>query len=212
VDRIRVLATVLTACGVGFGALLRAGTPPPPNDVALGRLVGDVEGRVARELSVPDATRRQLNSDELVLRAYEAPDEPPVWFFVDYHRTQRLGATIHSPRICYPGSGWSVERADVSAPSGPDAVCRLDLRRGEERMAALYWYESRWGSCAREVTLKAHIVRSAIARRPSDAALVRLSTPVVDGDRDAAHDRLWRFREAVGSVLDEALPLGESPG
>lgn len=206
---VRILATLLTALAALGGAALRAGTPAATDPVELSDVPAAFGEWVSRDVPTSEETRRQLQSDALLLRAYTLPDEPPVWLFVDYHRTQRLGATIHSPRICYPGSGWNVRDAEVSTieddPARP--ACWLRLARNDERMLAVYWYESRWGLSARETTLKLQIMRSALARRTSDAVLVRASTPIDDGDEAAARDRLRRFlREAVPQV-GGALPF-----
>ncbi len=208
-DRVvRLVAVLLTALAVGGGTFLRAGTPPPPDVVDPALLPDRLDDRVARDVPVDEATREQLDSDALILRAYEDEGRPPVWLLVDYHRTQGLGSTIHSPRICYPGAGWSVDEAAVSEADG-DPVCWLRLRRGDEDMLALYWYESRWGLSARETTLKLHIVRSALARRPSDAALFRLSTPILGDGEEAARERLLEFRRESLPGTQAAYPLGE---
>lgn len=209
-DRVvRFLAVVLTAVAVAGGAFLRAGTPPPPDVVDTSLLPESLDGRRARDIPVDEATREQLDSDAMLLRAYEAPTEPPIWLLMDYHRTQGLGSTIHSPRICYPGAGWTVVASEISTQAD-DPICWLRLVRGNETMIALYWYESRWGVSARETTLKLHIVRSAMARRPSDAALFRLSTPVDDADEATARARLLAFRTAAVPATRAAFPLRES--
>ena len=49
---------------------------------------------------------------------------------------------------------------------------------------------------------------AALRRRPADAALVRLTTPVLDGNEDAACRRIERFADAASGSLVRALPLG----
>jgi len=196
---------------IGAGWALRAGTPLPTDTVDLELVAWEIGDRQGRPVRMAPGTREQLQSDALLLRAYEREEAPPVWLFVDYHRTQRLGATIHSPRICYPGSGWSVTAAEVAVigDAGRSPACWLRLRREDEEMVALYWYTSRWGLSAREITLKLQIMRSSLARRTSDAALVRLSTPVVNGDEAAARERLLRFERQIRPRVGQVLPFGE---
>jgi EpsI family protein len=212
VDRTaRILAVGLTVAGIAAGLSRRAAPRLPEAAVRLERVPLLADGWSGTEVAVGEKTREQLGSDALLLRAYRHHDGPPVWLYVDYHRVQRLGATVHSPRVCYPGSGWSVEMADVSVlyPEGGRPACWLDLRRRDERMLAVYWYESRWGVAARETTLKLHVARSALARRESDVVLYRASTPVLDGDEDAARGRLLDFVADVGDSVRAALPFGE---
>lgn len=206
----RILAVGLTVVGIVAGASLRAAPPEPEAAVRLDRVPMEARGWSGAEIAVDERTKEQLGSDALLLRSYRQGEGPPVWLYVDYHRAQRLGSTVHSPRVCYPGSGWSVEMADVSvlSPEGRRPACWLDLRRRDERMLAVYWYESRWGVAARETTLKWHAARSALARRESDVVLFRASTPILDGNEAAARGRLLDFMADVGDSVHAALPFG----
>jgi EpsI family protein len=204
--RARLVAALLTAIGVAGGLLLRVGGVPPVETVDLAAIPSVVGAWRGRDVAVSDRVRAQLRSDALFLRAYAADDGAPVWALVDYHRTQRLGATVHSPRVCYPGAGWRVDRVSTGEAGG-HGVRWLELTREGERMLAAYWYESRWGTVAREVQLKAAIVRSALARQPTDAAIFRLSTRITGTDVEGARARLLRFAEEAAPTLRAALPF-----
>ena len=209
-DRIaRVIAALLTVVGVLAGFALRAAPLLPGEAVAFERVPMNLGNWEGQEVAVTDGTLAQLGSDALLLRSYRQEDGVPVWLYVDYHRMQRLGSTVHSPRVCYPGSGWSIERADVTelGDGTERPACWLGLRRDSEEMLAVYWYQSRWGSSARETTLKLHIARSAMARRESDVVLFRASTPVMQGDEAAARARLLRFLDDAAGSVHAALPF-----
>lgn len=213
-DRIaRIIAVLLTGAAVAVGLTLRSEPPTPGRSVAFDDVPMVVGPWSGTDLSVSPETLEQLGSDALLLRSYRRDDEPPVWLYVDYHRVQRLGSTVHSPRICYPGSGWSVQGTHVETlrEGGGEPTRWLSLRRGEERMLAVYWYESRWGASARETTLKLNIARSAMARRASDVVLIRVSTPVTGDDEAAAGARLRALIEEVGGSVYAALPFGGFP-
>jgi EpsI family protein len=209
--RVRLVAALLTAVGIAGGALLRAGGVPPVEAVDLEAVPRSIGAWQSRDVPVSTRVRAQLRSDALLLRAYSTGEDAPVWALVDYHRTQRLGATVHSPRICYPGAGWRVDRVE-SGRAGGRAIRWLELTREGERMLAGYWYESRWGTVARETRLKAAIVRSALTRRPTDAAVVRLSTPIEGAGVEEARARLVRFVEEAAPSLRAALPFTQGEG
>ena len=41
----------------------------------------------------------------------------PIWLYVGYYKSQRTGATYHSPKNCLPGAGWQFVRSDyVTVP------------------------------------------------------------------------------------------------
>jgi len=207
----RLAAALLTLIGIVGGFALRAGGVPPTETVDLSAVPRSVGAWQSREIAVSERVRAQLRSDALLMRAYSSEDGIPVWAMVDYHRTQRLGASVHSPRTCYPGVGWRVDRV-ASGEAGGRPIRWLELTREGESMLVAYWYESRWGTVARETQLKVAIVRSALARRPADAAIVRLSTPITGADVETARMRLVRFIEEAAPSLREALPFAAGSG
>jgi EpsI family protein len=206
----RSVAGLLMAGALLGGQALRSGVPVPEEDVNLDRLPDRLGHWHGFDIEVSEEILAILRPDGFLLREYVSDRELPLQLYVDYHRVQRLGATIHSPRICYPGSGWEpvaveVGELDPERPGFP--VCWLRLRAGEAEMLTAYWYESRWGRSARETHLKLGIVRSAFARRPSDAALLRFATPIVEGNEDSARRRIREFVRAARPELRRELPF-----
>ena len=140
-----------------------------------------------------------LGVDDYVVRDYSSASEAPVGLYVGYHTSQRQGDTIHSPLNCLPGAGWQPlqhERTTV-AVSGtgtgggttfPITVNRVVIGKGLERQLVLYWYQSHRRVVASEYWGKVFTVLDAVAYDRTDAALVRIITPILEGDtasRDA---------------------------
>lgn len=210
-----ILACVLTGAALVANGSIRAGIPEPSESVRLDLIPHRVQDWVASDLEVSERVLEALQSDSLLLREYRREGELPVWVYVDYHRRQSLGSQVHSPLNCYPGSGWTIldkEDDAVGAIGESRPVRWLRLRRGEHDLVALYWYQSRWGRSARETSLKAGMVRSALARRSSDAALFRFSTPVGPDGLPGAKERLLRFLEIGVPAVEGELPFGEGEG
>jgi EpsI family protein len=182
--------------------------------VDLERVPYVVDGYEGAPMEVSPRVLKELQSDSLLLREYVRADDLPVWLYVDYHRAQRLGAQIHSPRNCYPGGGWSVaavesEMLDIAGARHPG--CWLTLVNGEgEKRVALYWFETRWGTSSREIELKIDLLRSAFARRPTDAVLVRVSADAVENDLVECRARIERFLATIAVHLDAELPFARS--
>jgi len=209
----RITACILTVLGIVGGQTLRAGVPAPPEAVHVERLPLEFAGWQGRDVPVTPQVLDLLRPDGFLLRNYFRTGEPPIQVYIDYHRVQRLGATIHSPRICYPGAGWNPTHIEVAASDAGGSGhpgCWLRLRNGDRELLAMYWYESRWGSSARELELKLGIVRSAFARHPSDAALIRVSTPVLADGVEGARKRLLGFLEEAEPRIRRELPF-ETP-
>jgi len=207
---------LLTAAGAWASQELRNHHAVPGEEVDLTNVPIDSGEFMGIDLEVDERVLRELRSDSFLLREYVREGDGPVWVYVDYHKSQRLGAQIHSPRNCYPGGGWTVLEAvdeTIDAARGPLTVCWLTLgnARAEKRIA-LFWFQTRWGASTRELSLKRDLLRSSLARRPTDAALIRFSTDAESGLDRAAKERILLLLQALGPELDRELPFGHASG
>jgi EpsI family protein len=153
-----------------------------------------------------------LGVDEYVNRVYASVARTPVLLYVGYYASQRTGSAIHSPQNCLPGAGWlpvrtTDVRIDVPGRAAPITVNQVLIRKGLDRQVVLYWYHSHGRVVASDYWSKLYLVSDALRLGRSDAALVRVITPVV-GDEPvaAAEKRAADFvREAFGAI-DGVLP------
>jgi EpsI family protein len=164
----RTGAAVLIAAALLGARSLRAAAVHPAETAFLDRVPLQLAGWVGEDIDVRPEVLELLRPDGFLLREYRREGEPPMQLYVDYHRMQRLGSTIHSPRVCYPGAGWervAIETTDrIGGAGGPG--CWLRLRSGDREIVSLYWYESRWGRSGREMGLKSGIVSVRSTQQP----------------------------------------------
>ena len=134
--------------------------------------------------------------DDYVSRIYGIGQQIPIGLYVGYYGSQRTGDTIHSPKNCLPGAGWEPVRAGyltISPPGGaPIEVNEYLVAKGADKRLVLYWYQGRGRVIASEYAGKVWMVVDAIRLHRTDGALVRLVTPVDDGEANA-QERLVRF-------------------
>ncbi len=141
-----------------------------------------------------------------------APTEATaVGLFIAYFPTQRTGQAIHSPQNCLPGSGWSFESSgttDVTDSSGKlSQVGDYVIVNGGQRAEVLYWYQSHGRAIASDYRAKLFMLADSIRYSRSDAALVRIVTPIQPGEaRDAAHQRAVRFAQRLIPILPAYIP------
>ena len=102
--------------------------------------------------------------------------------YIGYFRSQRTGATIHSPKNCLPGAGWNPAQSSVyqlPLDDGRKVPINLYLiRKGLESEVVLYWYQSHGRVVASEYWGKFYLVYDALRLNRTDAALVRITVPV----------------------------------
>lgn len=169
---------------------------------ALGNWKGEehpLEKRVVLAVSVSDYTNR----------IYFNQAEPPVQLYIGYYASQRTGDTIHSPKNCLPGAGWDPIHstyATVSLQDGRQVVVNeYVIARGMDKELVFYWYQGRGRIIASEYWGKIWMVTDAISRNRTDGALVRLITPMEDGEANA-RSRLVSFTQLLFPHLGESIP------
>jgi EpsI family protein len=164
------------------------------------------------DVSIPPDAREVLGNGDFLLRIYQnASVEPDVDLFVAYIPSQREGDTLHSPKNCLPGAGWSpVESSQlsISLPGQPAfPVNRYVIAKGDDRQLVFYWYWAHGRAVASEYWAKYYLIADSIRLNRSDGALVRVATPLLDGDDpQKAEQRLLEFTGSVVPLLDPYVP------
>jgi EpsI family protein len=143
-------------------------------------------------------------------------DSAPIGLFIGYFATQRTGQSIHSPQNCLPGAGWTFLESGVTELNGSvgnDGVGRKIrvgeylIGNGNSTQEVLYWYQMHGRSIAGDYAAKLYTLADSIRYGRTDAALVRIITPIVPGEQRAeAHARAVAFAEQIVSQLPEYVP------
>ena len=74
------------------------------------------------------------------------------------------------------------------------------IQQDQDKQLVFYWYQGRGRVIASEYSGKFWMMADAISRNRTDGALVRLITPMNDGE-EKAHARLVAFRKASFSIF-----------
>ena len=154
-----------------------------------------------------------LGPGDFLLRTYQdtqAP-EPVMNLFIAYFPSQRAGDTIHSPRNCLPGAGWTFldkKAVELSFPGhAPFPINRYLIAKGDARQIVLYWYWAHDRGVASEYWAKFYLVADAIRTNRTDGALVRIITPLLHGETaDEAQSRVLPFAARVSPLLGDYIP------
>ena len=168
--------------------------------------VGEWSGR---EELLSDSVVQAVGVSDYTNRWYSADSAGPVQMYVGYYGTQKAGDTMHSPKNCLPGSGWDPvysALATITVASGsPIVVNDYIVQRDQDKQLVFYWYQGRGRIIASEYSGKFWMVADAISRHRTDGALVRLVTPMNDGEA-RARARLIRFSQHIFPALDNIIP------
>lgn len=169
-----------------------------------------VDGLQGHDIALEKGQIQATNVDDYLLRAYREPGTtPPLFLYIGYYKSQRVLKNVHTPRNCLPGSGWepvTATRLDLRLPDGRRASVNFYvIEKGPERQIVLYWYQAHGRVIASEYWGKFYTLVDAMRLNRTDATVVRISTPVLDG-RDNALKRAGDFAQQTLIQLENLIP------
>lgn len=152
-----------------------------------------------------------LNFDDYLMANYADAEQRPVNLYIGYYATQHADKVPHSPRACIPGGGWAItdfsQRELLPTSLGSLQVNRAIIQRGEHRHLVYYWFKQRNRNVTDEYLVKWYIFWDALTKSRTDGALVRLTTPVLQGEAlDRADQRLATFAHELSPALARYVP------
>lgn len=206
--RFWLMIAVLAGAAIGFHYLSHGEAIPLSKP--LSTLPMQFEDWQGADLPIEPRIVQALGVSDYLNRMYQTPDLYPVFLYVAYYRSQRTGVSIHSPKNCLPGAGWEPVRAGhvaLVAPGGRRVlVNQYEVENGLHRQLVLYWYQSHGRVVASEYRGKMYMVLDALRMNRTDAALVRISTPVLKGEEQPSLARAVTLAEAFLARSSGLLP------
>lgn len=162
------------------------------------------------EVPLDADTLKVVGVTDYANRSYLSPTELPVQLYVGYYASQRTGDTIHSPKNCLPGSGWDpIYAGYATLPMSDGSTIKVNkyvIAQGLDKQLVFYWYQGRGRVVASEYWGKFWMIHDAIVRNRTDGALVRVITPIQQGDVAQAQVRLEKFTRILFPALSKFIP------
>lgn len=186
----------------------------------LDQLPSSIGPRKAVDIPLDQETLDLLGPGDFLNRTYQVVPGSPganpgdiqsIGLYIAYFPTQRTGQSIHSPQNCLPGAGWTflssgvTELTDVTGKHYQ--VGEYLITDGTTTQEALYWYQLHGRSIASDYVAKIETIADSIRLGRSDEALVRITTPLAQGeDRSQARQRAITFAEQITPLLPAYVP------
>ncbi|MGA3091038.1 MAG: VPLPA-CTERM-specific exosortase XrtD [Terriglobales bacterium] len=209
--RFTLVAVVMLATAVLLQAHSRTESFPPR--APLSSLPAEIGGWTGTDEPMDQQTLDILGPGEFLLRDYENATQPQPWIdlYIAYFPTQKAGDTIHSPNHCLPGAGWvptSKGVVEIMRPDGSSFPAnRYVVAQADDRQLVLYWFQAHGRAVASEYSAKYYLIADSIRMNRSDGALVRLMTPMLQGESaDTAQARVMRLGSQLLPQLDHYIP------
>jgi exosortase D (VPLPA-CTERM-specific) len=211
--RFGIVAVLMLAAALVLQAHSHSEVFPPR--ASLSSLPLQIGGWTGTDDPLDKQTLDILGPGEFLMRDYEhaSPPQPEPWInlYIAYFPTQKAGDTIHSPNHCLPGAGWVPTSREVVRLTRADGssfpVNRYVVAKTGERQLVLYWFQAHGRAVASDYWAKYYLVSDSVRMNRSDGALVRLMTPMLDGESpDAAQARLMKLGSQFLPLLDGYIP------
>lgn len=207
--RVFTVATLLVVTAIFLHSHVRPETNPPREELASFPLQLDPWSGI--DLPISNDVRVILGIGDFLNRSYSTADGSSVELFIAYFPSQRSGDTIHSPKNCLPGAGWSqIEAGRTTIPGldhRPLEVNRYIVGKDKQRLLVLYWYQAHNRVTASEYWAKWYMFLDSIQLNRSDGAMVRIMTPTDNREgMESAQQRAVDFAELTLPLLDTYIP------
>jgi EpsI family protein len=205
---------------------LRGDVDHVPPSRPLSQFPTTIGTRLAYDITMDPETLQILGKGDFLNRLYQTPPAPwgstspvtmdadaraSIGLFIGYFPTQRSGQSIHSPQNCLPGAGWTFLSSwvtDLTNASGQKyQVKEYLITDGTSNQEVLYWYQMHGRIIAGDYAAKLYTVADSIRYGRTDAALIRITTPVEPGEeRLQSRARAIRFAEQIAPLLPAYVP------
>ena len=151
-----------------------------------------------------------LGTSEYFIGDYTHNNEPTVNIYMLYYPQQdsTSNQAIHSPSICVPAGGWTVDQKTISPLILDKAqqltVNKMLISKGREKEIVYYWFVQD-GTPVWSPNLSKFVqIRNAITTGRTDGAMIRIVTRVSDNETEqAAEQRMLAF-------MNNALPVANA--
>ena len=164
------------------------------------------------DIALEQEVREVLGPGDFLLRAYNnTANGEGANLFIAYFPSQRTGDTIHSPKNCLPGAGWTPVQSDqitMNVPGhAPFVANRYVIAQAQQRQLVLYWYWAHNRAVASEYAAKFYLISDSIRMHRTDGSLVRVTTPIAENQSiESAQRRLLSFSSNVVPLLNTYVP------
>ncbi|MBD3331544.1 EpsI family protein, partial [candidate division GN15 bacterium] len=193
------------------GNAVRYYETPPDRPASLERIPMNQAGYYGEDRSYSQGVLDVLQATATLSRLYRQPGGHASDLFIGYFKSQKFGASIHSPKHCLPGGGWRIERHQSFtlplADGSTKEVNRLVISHNNQASVMLYWFETRSGAVRSEYGLKFDLFKNSLLMQPTDAAFVRITVAANNGDLKAANEAGVEFIQTFHDDIMAALPF-----
>lgn len=158
-----------------------------------------------------DKANKMLKLDDYIYADYQNNDDQ-VNLYIGYYYTSGKAYASHSPTVCYPSQGWTIEKKPLlnSVDIGNERINYEEVitSYGNNKELVLYWYQARLYTNTQVYMNKIDMAVNKMLHNDEHHAFVRVSVPFMDKSyaeaKTAAVDFIRNFYPKFVQFLTEA--------
>lgn len=145
---------------------------------------------VGRAGTLDEKALKVLGTDEYFIADYTKPNTPSVNLYALYYAQQdsTSNQAVHSPSVCIPGGGWTVESKTTKTISLQNqeqlTVNRLLISKEGIRQVVYYWFVQDGHVTADPNYSRIYMIKNAITKGKTNGAIIRIVTEIVSGETE----------------------------
>lgn len=178
---------------------------PPPYLCSLPAQIDDWTGT---GLVLDQQTREILRPGEFLIRDYQNASQPRIDLMIAYYPVRKADDIDFENRLRHSPVPISPEIVQITRPDGSSfPVNRSVISIWGRRQLVLFWFQAHGRAVASENWAKYYLVYDLVRTNRSDGAIVRLGTPMLDGESpEGAQTRMMKLGSQFLPLLDRCIP------
>jgi EpsI family protein len=199
-----IILVVLT----GFTYTIRYRATEMPNLPDLELVPRNIDGYSSTTNQLSPGAIKVLGVDTTLARDYSNGKGQKIEFFLGFFLTQQKHSQIHSPKHCYPGSGWDIlkESRITFNPGGNRISARTILiSNKKEKRLVVYWFYINSKIITNEFALKWEQMKCSLQGKTQPATFIRFSVIMPQGREKETKSNFLEFIELIQPYIDLAL-------
>lgn len=149
-------------------------------------------------------------ADTSLVRVYREGNGLPVSVYIGFYSDLATILDVHTPELCYPAQGWIILSSRTS-PAGVYRGRRITekealMGKDGDRRLVVWWYNAGSRPLENRIRYVYTMLAMSTFTGRTDGSMIRMDTPVENGNEAAAYKRIEEFRKSFNLFLDRALP------
>ena len=140
-----------------------------------------------------------LETKNLIVREYKAPDKPPVYLYIIYSADNRK--SLHPPEICYTGGGSTILKKTVIplTEAIKANIFTIDYRDSKQLVA--YWFRANNVNTSGYLQQQFKVMLERTLGKRVSGAMMRISVDITRGKEQESLDALNAFCRQIEPLL-----------